>query len=165
MRTKKYIVYWDSCVVISYITNENRPNNEMDGVYDCVDRILRGEVLLIVLRNVLFEEVQLTRANGVAEKFSKLMMRKGIEIPSMDLRIERIAGELRSFYQGGPKKLPEKDSLHLATAIHYKADAFYTFDEGKKGGINLLAQSGNLAGHPLLICKPPVTQGRLLFFT
>ena len=161
MRTKKYIVYWDSCVFISLITNEIRPNHEMDGVYDCVDKILKGQVLLMVLRDVLFEEVQL-RTLESAENFRKLMMRQGIEMPSKDFRIEKLASELRNYYdQKGPQKLGERDSLHLAAAIHYKANAFYTFDEGKKGGIGLLSLNGNVAGYPLLICKPPVTQYKL----
>lgn len=162
MRTKKYIVYWDSCIFISLITDEKRPNREMDGVYDCIDKILKGQVLLIVLRDLLFKEVELRTLEG-AEKFRNLMMRKGIEMPSLDFRIEKLASELRSYYdQKGPKKLGERDSLHLATAIHYKANAFYTFDEGKKGGIDLLSLNGNVAGYPLLICKPPVTQYKLL---
>jgi len=161
VRTKKYTVYWDSCVMISYITGENRPNQEMDGVYDCVEKIMSGQVLLIILRDILFEEVQLRTPEAV-DRFRKLMMRKGIEIPSKDLRIERLANEIRSYYDvNGPKKLPEKDSLHLATAIHYKANAFYTFDEGRKGGLNLLSLNGNVAGYPLIVCKPPVIQTRL----
>jgi predicted nucleic acid-binding protein len=161
MRTKKYIVYWDSCVFISLITNGKRPNHEMDGVYDCVDKILNGQVLLIVLRDVLFEEVQLKTLEQ-AEKFRKLMMRQGIEMPSKDFRVEKLASELRDYYNHkGPKKLGGRDSLHLAAAIHYRANAFYTFDEGQKGDISLLSLNGNVAGYPLIVCKPPVGQYKL----
>ena len=134
----------------------------MDGVYDCVDKILNGQVLLIILRDILFEEVHLNIPEA-AEKFRKLMMRHRIELPSKDLRIEKLAHELRDHYDQIPnsKKLLEKDSLHLATAIHYRVNAFYTFDEGKKGGLSLLSLNGNVAGYPLVICKPPVNQTRL----
>ena len=161
MRTKKYKVYPDSCVLISWITGEKRLNHEMDGVLDCFDKVLKGEILLVILRNTMFEEVEL-RTLESADKFRKLMMRKGIELPSVDLRVERLAAELRKYYSdNGPKELTEKDSLHLAAAIHYKVDAFYTFDEGKKGGISLLSLSGIVAGYHLLICRPPFNQTRL----
>ncbi len=161
MRTKKYKVYPDSCVLISWITGEKRLNHEMDGVLDCFDKVLKGEILLVILRNTMFEEVEL-RTLESADKFRKLMMRKGIELPSVDLRVERLAAELRKYYSdNGPKELTEIDSLHLAAAIHYKVDAFYTFDEGKKGGISLLSLSGNVAGYHLLICRPPFNQTRL----
>lgn len=140
---------------------EKRIDHEMDGVHDFIDRVKSGETTLIVLRNTMFEEVQL-RTVEAGQKFSALMMRKAVELPSLDLRVERLASDLRTYYSiNGPKELHLKDSYHLATAIHYKADAFYTFDEGNKGGISLLSLNGNVAGRPLLICKPPVTQGRL----
>jgi predicted nucleic acid-binding protein len=158
---RKYKVYPDSCILIAWITGEERIEHEMDGVRDFFEKVERGEATLIVLRNTMFEEVQL-RTPESTEKFRQLMMRNGVEIPSLDLRVERLAGELRDYYsQHGSRQLHLKDSLHLAAAIHYKVDAFYTFDEGSKGGVSLLSLNGNVAGHPLLICKPPFTQTRL----
>ena len=49
----------------------------MDGVLDCFDKVLKGEILLVILRNTMFEEVEL-RTLESADKFRKLMMRKGI---------------------------------------------------------------------------------------
>jgi len=162
VKIKRKLIYWDSCVMISYLMNEDRPDHEMDGVYDCIEQVEKGAVTLIMLRNTMFEEVHL-RSTEVAEKFRKFMMRRGIELPSIDIRIERLAVELRDYYaKNGPKELREKDSLHLAAAIHYRADAFYTFDGGNKGGLNLLSLNGNVGGYPLVVCKPPFNQTRLL---
>lgn len=158
MKIRKPIIYWDACIFIALITSEDRPNKEMDGVYHCKERIMKGEVHLIAAREPLFEEVQLRELES-AENFRQLMMRKGISLPSIDFRIDRIAKELQDYYSGvGSRPLGEKDSLHLATAIQYKADYFYTFDSGKKKRtLNLLAISGLLAGkYPLVICKPPI---------
>lgn len=163
MHNKKYVVYWDSCIFIAVINNEKRSNNEMDGVLDCVEKVEIGQAIILTLRNLLFEEVQL-RTLEAGETFRGIMKRSGIELPSQDIRIERLAKELCNYYDThGSKPLGEKDALHLATAIHYRADAFYTFDSGEKGKtISLLSISGNVAGkYPLLICKPPVKQMRL----
>jgi integrase len=53
---------------------------------------------------------------------------------------------------------------HLASAIHFEVDEFHTFDEGKKGGRSLLSLDGDVAGHRLRICKPPVGQMQIKFF-
>jgi predicted nucleic acid-binding protein len=163
MVIRKDLVYWDSCIFIAIINNEKRPNNEMDGVYDCIDKIEKGQIRMMILRDLLFEEVEL-RTLEAAQKLRMIMKRGGIELPSKDVRIERLAKELCDYYDNhGPKPMGEKDALHLATAIHYRANAFYTFDSGgKRNNISLLSMNGNVAGiYPLLICKPPVTQWRL----
>jgi len=69
-----------------------------------------------------------------------------------------LAGELRDFYQnkGNVKPLSLPDAIHLATAIIYNVEAFYTFDEkGNAKFCGLIPLSGNVAGHNLQICKPP----------
>ncbi len=163
MPPRRYLIYWDACIFIAIINKEKRPNNEMDGIYDCIDNIDKGHVMIMALRDLIFDEVEL-RTLESAELFRKIMKRRGVELPSKDVRIERLARELCDYYDNkGPKPLGDKDSLHLATAIHYRADALYTFDGGGKGGtVSLLSLSGNVAGkYPLLICKPPVKQMRL----
>jgi predicted nucleic acid-binding protein len=163
MPPKKLVIYWDACIFIAIINKEKRSNNEMDGIYDCIDKVDKGHLIIMALRDLLFEEVEL-RTLEAADMFRKIMKRSGIELPSKDIRIERLARELCNYYdKQGPKPLGDKDALHLATAIHYRADAFHTFDSGAKGNsIGLLSISGNVAGkYPLLICRPPVGQMRL----
>jgi hypothetical protein len=60
--------------------------------------------------------------------------------------------------------LGSPDCVHLATAIIYQADVFYTLDGGgKRGKANdLLPLNGNVAGYPLTIRKPLASQGSLL---
>jgi hypothetical protein len=70
-----------------------------------------------------------------------------------------LAQEIRVFYRQRNKKLSVPDTTHLATAIHYRVDALYTFDED-----DLLPLNGNVAGHDLVICKPPLPRQGKLFF-
>jgi predicted nucleic acid-binding protein len=158
-RTKKNRIYADSCVIISWIMGEERPNLESQGVRVFFNQVTNGEVILVALRNVIFDEVQIERNTEATMKFRNVMARGAVELPSQDIRIERLATQLRDYYiVNGPKELKLKDSLHLATTIHNKCDAFYTFDDGQKGGISLLSLNGNVAGYHLVICKPPITQ-------
>ena len=74
-----------------------------------------------------------------------------------DIRITKLAHQIRNVYP----KLSTPDAVHLATGIHYEADQFHTFDDGGKDGMSLLGLNGNVAGYPLVVCKPPMTQYRL----
>ena len=79
-----------------------------------------------------------------------------------------LASEIRAFHRKSTAKSALKnirvpDAIHLASAIHYEATEFHTFD-GKKPDGNvgkLLTLNGNVAGHNLKICAPQAEQLRL----
>ena len=62
------------------------------------------------------------------------------------------------------------DAIHLATAIHYEAYEFHTFDGCRPGKprnkdkkrCGLLQLNGDVAGHRLAVCKPSAQQLSLL---
>jgi hypothetical protein len=82
----------------------------------------------------------------------------------VDIRIAELARDLRDFYfqqynHDGLPTIELGDAIHLASAIHFKADRFMTFDErdqkkSRKARRGLVNLSGNVAGHPLRIEKP-----------
>lgn len=159
-------VYWDTCIFIAWIKNERRSNPlEMDGILECVERAERGETLIVTGQIVKPELMTVRLETEQRALLDRLMMRRCAQILSDNPRIMDLAGEIRAFYldQGHGKTLSVPDAVHLATAIYYRVDAFYTFDKGKRGGLGLLQLDGNVGGHNLHICKPPVTQGRLHF--
>jgi hypothetical protein len=45
--------------------------------------------------------------------------------------------------------------IHLATAVLYRADEFHTFDD------QLIAFSGNVGGHKLIVCHPETKSPQL----
>ena len=139
----------------------------MDGVIECVEAVQRNEILLItsVLTRTEVYEADLT--NEVREMYSNLLKRRNVQLIDNDLRVSDLARQIREYYRelsrrDGQPGLTTPDAVHLATAIHYKADAFYTFDEGSKGSRSMLSLNGSVAGHSLKICKPEVSQYRLL---
>jgi len=154
------LIYLDTSVLLAWIKNENRPNNELDGVEYCMDRVESGEIKAITSVNTQIEICEGEIApdkRAILER--TLGQRRGLEQVSVDHRIAALAQEIRMFYRQSGKKLSVPDTTHLATAIHYRADALYTFD-----GDDLLPLNGNVAGHNLVICKPPLPrQGTLPF--
>ena len=97
---------------------------------------------------------------GVYQLFEDLMKRNSITRIAVDMRIAKLAKELREYYvaqksQNNDRMLSVPDAIHLATAILYRADEFHTFDEeSRKKTVGLIPLSGNVAGHSLRICKP-----------
>jgi predicted nucleic acid-binding protein len=159
---KRYLetVYLDSCIIIAWIQNEIRPDQEMEGVEYCINRISNNEIKAITSVNTLTEILPGTFPPGAYDLFMRtISKRRNFEFVGTDIRIPIRAQEIRDYYQSMNKKINSPDAIHLATAIHYRVDAFYTFDDK-----HLLPLTGNVAGYNLIICKPPLSsQGRLLF--
>jgi predicted nucleic acid-binding protein len=159
-------IYWDASIWIAWLCDEQRPNQEMAGVEECVLQVDRGEILLITSAVMYTEVNHLGLPQDAADKLGGLTTKRNVSILPLDPRVGALSIELRKFYRDlsrrdGKPELTEHDADHLATAIHYRADAFYTFDDGKKGGRGLLSLDGNVAGHRLVVCKPPITQYKL----
>ena len=163
---RKQVVYWDSSIYIAYFMDEKRPNGEMDGVYECVDRIRNGQAIVIVGMAVFDEVVSGKYAVKYRKLVNELFASQAFQ-PVANPRIGELAEELYDHYaklraKNGDRALTKKDAEHLAAAINVNVDAFYTFDDGKKkGALGLLGLNGNVMGHKLTICKPPVIQYRL----
>ena len=93
-----------------------------------------------------------------------------IEEVGIDSRAMELASEIRAFHRKSTAKSALKnirvpDAIYLASAIHYEATEFHTFD-GKRPDGNvgkLLTLNGNVAGHKLKICAPQAEQRRLNF--
>lgn len=154
------LIYLDTNVLLSWIKNETRLNNEMEGVEYCMERIEAGEIKAITSVNTLIEICEGEIAPDKKTFLERTLgQRRGIEQVGVDQRIAALAQEIRTFYRINGRKLSVPDTTHLATAIHFRADALYTFD-----GDDLLPLNGNVAGHNLVICKPPLpSQGKLPF--
>ncbi|MCK4600524.1 PIN domain-containing protein [Candidatus Bipolaricaulota bacterium] len=159
------VTYWDTCIFLAWLKDEQRQDHDMDGVYNAVDDTKKGKIVVLTA-STTFGEVRETRHSEAWEKFERFMQRRNVRVVDIDPRIHALAAELRDFYKSlhardGNGLLKVLDSEHLATALRYKADKFYTFDNGRKGDRSLLSLNGNVAGYDLAICKPPVRQMRL----
>jgi predicted nucleic acid-binding protein len=165
--TKK--IYWDSCIFLAWLKNEPRSKEEVDGIAECVDLVEAKQVHLITSVITITEVFEGNLSADANEKYRLLLSRRNVTPLDNDLRVSRLAQKIREYYQNqktidGLDGLSTPDAIHLATAIHYDADVFYTFDEGKKNGRkgrSLLSISGDVAGYNLKISKPTAMQFRL----
>lgn len=99
------------------------------------------------------------RACLAQTKFENVFKRRNVVWINHDTRIGKLSHDIRDYYAKRNIKLTSPDSVHLASAVLYQADLFYTLDgSGKKKRGHLLPLDGNVAGHKLKIAKPYKSQ-------
>jgi len=153
-------IYLETTVITAWLKKEIRTNQEMEGVEYCIERIMKNEIKVITSVNTIGEILPGHFPPGVYDLFERtISKRKNFELIGIDIRISTLAQEIRDYYSSSNRKIELPDAYHLATAIHYAVDSFYTFDKD-----DLLRLNGNVAGHTLIICKPPLPRQRRLAF-
>ena len=139
----------------------------MDGIRYFVSKIDNNEVVMITSA-IYRTEILESKLDGDAKmKLEQLFKKRNVKSIPADTRINDLASEIRDFYQlqrdiDGKPGLATPDAIHLATAIHYNADEFHTFDENDSNASRgLLPLNGNVAGHQLMIVKPVAEEPEL----
>lgn len=152
------IYYWDTCLFLAWIKDEERPSGEMDGAREVIDRFKRREVKMVTSVLTSVEALQSKLPVGMDTLFTGLMKR--VTRIGIDSKIAALAHDIRDHYmkragEFDGKTLSTPDAIHLATAILYRVNEFHTFDEkGSRKSLGLIPLSGNVGGHKLTICKP-----------
>jgi predicted nucleic acid-binding protein len=131
----------------------------MEGVREIAQKIHTNEINLITSVLSRAEILRSTLSEEAKEKLAAMMKRRNVVEESTDGKIWDLAHDLRDFYhkiKDGLPTLTLPDAVHLATAIHFRSNVFYTFDEKdiKDRRRALIPLNGNVAGHPLVIKKP-----------
>jgi predicted nucleic acid-binding protein len=163
MATSKKTIYWDACVFIAWLHEERHHGH---GVFEGIEFMAReiNANRYIMFTSVLtMTEVLDNRLGTRARtKFTNVFKRTNVSMVNQDPPIAERSHRIRNHYDKLGYRLSTPDSIHLATAIIYKADEFYTLDgEGRKRNGDLLPLSGDVAGYPLAILKPDAYQGTM----
>lgn len=152
------IYYWDTCLFLAWIKDEERKSGEMDGVREIIERFKKREVKIVTSVLTSVEVLSSKLPVGMDTLFNGLMKR--IYRLGMDSKVASLAHDIRDYYmvrtaEFGNKTLSTPDAVHLATAILYRVDEFHTFDnDGSAKSLGLIPLSGNVGGNRLTICKP-----------
>lgn len=166
MATGKPKFYWDSAPLIAWILDEKRPDPaEIAGLQEVVELVERGSAILmtsVLWRAEVLDILNPAQRRRVEDAFDTQAI---IEL-AIDSRVMDLTAEIRRFHRiskskGALKNIRTPDAIHLASALHYGADEFHTFDGAKPGTAavgGLLSLNGNVAGRRLKICRPMGTQ-------
>jgi len=164
-------VYWDACIIISLIKNEQRLDpTETDAVRELKHKLDDGKIIGVTSAITLTEVLDSEIPDGRRSELKKLQqMPDRFQFSAVDTKVAEKAHNIRDSYRKMPDKdektVSTPDAIHLATAIIQVCDVFYTFDEkdrDEKKTLGLLPLSGDVAIDNLEIRKPPPAQQRLL---
>lgn len=147
------LYYWDTCLFLAWLKDEERSAGEMDGVRDIIQRMKRRDARIMTSVLTTIEILSAKIPAGMDSLFKDTLKR--LNRQSVDIRVAQLAHDIRNHYALAGRSLKTPDSIHLSTAIIYRADEFHTFDE------QLISFSGNVGGHKLIVCKPETKSPQL----
>jgi predicted nucleic acid-binding protein len=149
---------WDSCVYISLLTGENRTPEEMKNLYAIENLVNQGRAVAFSSTVALVEVLECHLTPEQVAKFKGLIGNPDTPFLPVDTKVAELAHEIRSYYKGA---ISAPDAIFLATAIHYEATAFHTYDgtsKRKREG-DLLRLTQPIAGKyrmPITVPEIPV---------
>jgi len=161
MRRKGPRHYWDACIFLAWLHDDwAGVPGVMEGIEEIAKEVHENRAVLftsVVTKTEVLEHRLKPRAK---EMFTRLFMRHNVSYVNHDERVGDLSHAIRDHYAGKPE--PERvvygtqDCIHLATAILYEADCFYTLDGAgpRKRKADLLLLNGNVMGHALKIAMP-----------
>lgn len=157
------IIYWDTCVWISLLTNAKCDTFEQSGIDEVIRMVDNNEITLITSVITRIEILRGKITDNIANQYlDTLKNNPNIEEIEVHRYIAQKAHEIRSFYKHEGKNISTPDVIHIATAIQENADELHTFDgEGRKRG--LLDYNGEDGVNNLKIIKPKAIQSSFDF--
>jgi len=148
---------WDSCVFISLLTASGRTEEDLSNLKALETLVDNGDVSIFTPSITLIEVLSCRLTADQETLFQEILKRSNVEVMSVSRRVAEKAREIRNHYKSHEMEIAVPDSIHLATAIHYQANALHTYDGcGKRARkTDLLNLNVPLIGkYPLTICKP-----------
>ena len=152
------------------MNDEKRPVGDMEGLGKIAQLVERAEVILITSTLTRAEILQSKTGTDAMKKYDLLLRRSNVVPHNVDLPIAKLTSELMDFYLDSDFELLTPDAIHLATALHYNAKEFQTFDganpdkkprRAKYKRCGLLALNGSVAGRTLAVIRPSAEQYEL----
>jgi predicted nucleic acid-binding protein len=150
-------IYWDSCIFLALLKGEIRQDpQDLFGIDELVDLFELGQIELVTSTITLTEVMRTSIKPEDYLKFRSFFSRRNCHLADVTTNIAEISEEIRSYYfQPGGSTISTPDCIHLATAISWPCDVFYTFDgEGNRPG--LLTLTNPIANRYSIIISKPI---------
>ena len=155
MAARKRRIYWDSCVFLAIINDEKGRVDHCVNLFKEANDDKKTQIFTSALTIAECANAAGTEAND--EQIRKFFENPCITLMNADRLINEHARELqRTVYKDIDKKLPVRDSIHLATALRAMAEVLLTYD-----GDDLKPLNGrfSISDGSKLVIKEPYWEG------
>ncbi|MFZ1546384.1 MAG: PIN domain-containing protein [Candidatus Nitrotoga sp.] len=169
------IEYWDSCVFIALLQNEQHRLGEFAYLQNQARKFDMGAIGLVTSASAVAEIYESRLTEEQTERFRSMYTRSNFQFVDASFQICSVASEIRGYYKNNPIKQNGRDiypsapdAIHVASAIaaqvvskqSIKLITFDSEDKPAKNEIGLTKISGDVAGkYQITICRPP-TKGQ-----
>ena len=135
------LYYWDTCLFLAWLKDEERNTGEMDGIRDIIQRMKRRDAKVMTSVLTTVEVLAAKIPVGIDSPFKDLLKR--INRVSMDVRVATLAHDLRNHYALLGRSIKAPDAIHLATPLFdVIGQRTFVVSETPKAA-NLVKLSGN----------------------
>jgi len=110
------------------LTGEGRTPGEMTALLEVEQFVKDGHATVFTSAITLVEVLELHLTPEHSVKFRGLVANPDYPFVPVDVRIGELAREIRDYHHARGVKIKTPDTIQLAVAIHYKADALHTYD-------------------------------------
>jgi hypothetical protein len=163
----RLLYYWDACIFLAWLHEDGRlAPGVLEGIEAMAEEINNGKATLmtsVITKTEVLDDRLKPHARAM---FANLFKRRNVSYVVQDERVGDLSHAIRNYYAQPPRGivLGANDSVHLATAILYKADCFYTLDAAgpRKRTTDLISLNGDVMGRSLRIEVPMAAQARLI---
>jgi hypothetical protein len=156
--------YFDACIFLAWLNAEDVHGPAIMEAIRQMARDVDGDRVVVMTSVTTKTEVfHKLKSQWARDEYTRFCQRANVSIVNQDERVGDMSSNIREHYSRKGITLDTTDCIHLATAIIYRADFFYTLDGyAEKPKANaLLPLSGNVAGYRLVIDIPRTNQGSL----
>lgn len=162
MPTGKRLIYWDSCVFLAWLKNEQSWGTEISsGIEEVIQGVEEGNIVLMTSTLTLTEVLKSFFTSAAKyNDFLAFLELPSVQVIAIDIRVAELAGEIRDFYEAQTPRVElfSPDCIHMATGILYNADEIQTLDGAgrRRRPAHMISLSKNvMAGKYTPIITPP----------
>jgi predicted nucleic acid-binding protein len=161
--------YWDTCIFLAFLQNENHRPGELDYIKEQAQKFDLGALTIVTSSITVVELLEARLTADVRSTWKQMIRRSNFQFVEAGQSICELAALIRNYYKSNEKFWPTTpDALHVASAIAAQTSigipirllTLDSDDKSKDSEKGLTKLNGKIAGaYDLLITRPP-TQGQ-----
>lgn len=138
MKSDNSLVYWDSCLFLSYINDEPNRASVIEDLWDKIEhengKVITSTIAIVEVAYASYERSSSFLSAEIQNKINEIWIDPTISLVEVNQQIAELAKKLIRDAIPNNWKLKSKDAVHLASALWIdrnisKVNEFCTYDD------------------------------------